>query len=388
MAETSEPSLDGLDLGGASSALHAGLEIALTHFRSLLELGEIEQAFAAIEAVPQVFDKPRDCFRLLVSYLLNGDKSLRRHFIELPWGIRWFDLLAILEERHEFNMLFSLHSFRSDYKQAAMVLYRLAQREANLEESRMLLILAKHTLLLCAELDSWFVHEHHIVTPDHLETEIILKEAQQFVLEREPDRDPEHHGALLETLFKYGAYKLAIKLSKALRLDLGPVFYELAQEFIFYQKSPELADPEALQWVDLWLEECAYVLLNPAIAIGTIIKEQLDKERSLQLFEIVCEAILQSGLSLPSWLMEDLARFDISLLIRCLLKVGKSDEALKAALEAFTRLSSLLVDGAPCPDFVTHRTLGSLRAALLPLQLDQLHKAEQGLQEAVGRLYA
>lgn len=382
LEKASELSLLDLHISEESMHLQLALDVSLRYFEVLLELEEPLAAFSAISSVPSVFEKPHSCVDRLVDFLITHQEH-RPLLAQLPWGQWWPSVCSFLESKGCHRILFSLQCSRADYKSATTTAYNLAINNQNLEEARLLLILGKQTLLLSQD-DAWFVSNGQIITPNDMETAIILFEVKQFVLERVPDAalDPE---SLQNHLFAYGAYKLAFKLVKALSLPLDPVFRELAQELVYHQQTKN-SPVEALQWIHLWLEGTECVRLDPAAAIGKIIQQCLASEGSSHYFTLVAETILETGGQLPSWLKSDLMLVDSSALVRLLLKHGHNDESIECGVETILQQTRALFERpSKYYNCITASALDSLLSQSNLVQREALDRAWQGYLEASQR---
>lgn len=378
LERASELSLLDLHLSEEGMHLQLALDISLRYFGVLLELEEPLAAFSAISMVPNVFDKPHSCVDRLVDFLATHAEH-RQLLAQLPWGQWWPSVCTFLESKGCSRILFALQCSRADYKSAATTAYRLAVGNSNLEEARLLLILSKQTLLLCQD-DAWFVIDGRIITPDEMESEIVLCQAKLFVLERVPEAalDPE---SLQSHLFSYGAYKLALELAKSGKSSLAPIFQELAQELVYHQQTKD-SPAEALQWIDLWLEGTECVRLDPAAAIGKILQRCLSTEGASHYFTLVAETILEARGTLPQWLKSDLMLIDSSAHVRLLLKYGHVDEAVDCGREAIIQQTRASFDRpsrhANC---MTASVLDSLMAQASLSQKEELDRAWRGFIE-------
>ncbi|PIK41830.1 putative nuclear pore complex protein [Apostichopus japonicus] len=369
-------------------------------FKHELELGHQDKAYAAITANPDP-EIRRDCLRQFVVVLCERGQS--KDLVELPYIDLHDEMVAILEERARsvdltrnsyYDLLYSFHIHRGNYRKAASAMYEHASRLAvelpginSLQQQCNCYLATLNTLRIVDPKYQWIVkpiavlveakaedlagaspkrdydgdlrnmpvtrREVQVLELADIENEYLLVSARWKLANFDSEFDFISATAMtvdetVASLVRAGLFDCAIEVCQSFKLKLTPVFESLASKCVRVSRSG--ANSKTWRWLSANTPAKLHCSKesSPADLAWDLLKVYLTRHQrpgDSAYYKVVTSKLLSLGFSLPQWLIKSLKQSDYPVLLRLYISYDKLEEAALLAIELIQAVRGELGDG-------------------------------------------
>lgn len=369
-------------------------------FKHQLELGHQDEAYSAITANPDP-EIRRDCLRQFVVVLCDRGQS--KDLVQFPYIDLHDEMVAILEERarcvdletnNYYDLLYSFHIHRGNYRKAASAMYEHASRLAvelpgveSLERQCTCYLATLNTLRIVDPKYQWIVkpvavlvepkledligaspkrdydgdprdepvtkREFKVIEMADIEREYLLLSARKKLVMFDTEYSllagsPLSVDETVASLVRGGLFDCAIEVCQSFRVPLNAVFESLASKCVRVSRSG--ADNKTWQWLSansLSKLHCSKES-SPADLAWQLLKVYLERHHcpgDSTHYKVVTTKLLSLGFTLPQWLIRSLKLVDCPALLRLYISYDKLEDATLLAIELIDAVTGELGDG-------------------------------------------
>ncbi|KAG2462145.1 nuclear pore complex protein Nup160 [Polypterus senegalus] len=352
-------------------------------FKHHLDLGHNTLAYEALTQNPDP-SRQLDCLRQLVVVLC--ERSQLQDLVEFPYVNLHDEVVSIIESRaravdlmthNYYELLYSFHINRHNYRKAGTVMYEYGMRlgrevrtRNGLQKQVNCYLVAMNCLRLIRPEYAWIVqpasggvYERPGASPkrDHdgesatspvnrrieilelkdLQKEYILAQNRLTLVRHNPAAAPIAGSASADEtvvlLVQAGLFDSALSLCHMFKLSLIPVFEGLAYKCIRLQYGGEQVQAEAWGW--LAANQLSLVTTTAESSATDeawrLLSSYLDryKTQNAQYHKCVINKLLSHGVPVPDWLVNGYKKVDAAGLLRLYLNYDLLEEAVEFVLE-------------------------------------------------------
>ncbi|PIK52025.1 putative nuclear pore complex protein [Apostichopus japonicus] len=343
----------------------------------------------------------RDCLRQFVVVLCERGQS--KDLVELPYIDLHDEMVAILEERARsvdltrnsyYDLLYSFHIHRGNYRKAASAMYEHASRLAvelpginSLQQQCNCYLATLNTLRIVDPKYQWIVkpvavlveakaedlagaspkrdfdgdlrnmpvtrREVQVLELADIENEYLLVSARWKLANFDSEFDFISATAMtvdetVANLVRAGLFDCAIEVCQSFKLKLTPVFESLASKCVRVSRSG--ANSKTWRWLSANTPAKLHCSKesSPADLAWDLLKVYLTRHHrpgDSAYYKVVTSKLLSLGFSLPQWLIKSLKQIDYPVLLRLYISYDKLEEAALLAIELIQAVRGELGDG-------------------------------------------